>query len=163
MQTHLYDWARRWGVPAEAIPELLGAMGLGAPEPITPPPPAAAREAWVQGQVRLRAALAGMHLWRNNVGALKDERGVPVRYGLANDTAALNARLKSGDLIGWRRVMIQPQHVGCILAQFVSRECKAPGWEYKGTPREKAQLAWATLVQSNGGDAGFIANPDALR
>jgi len=163
MQTQLFDWARRWGVPEQAIPELATLLGTSDLPPIAPPPPPSAREGWVQGQVRMRAPYVGMHLWRNNVGALKDERGVPVRYGLANDSKQLNDRIKSGDLIGIRRVTITPAMVGHVIGQFVSRECKAPGWRYTGTPREKAQLAWASLVQLNGGDAGFIANPDELR
>lgn len=108
-------------------------------------------EADVQALRRLQAARDGGHLWRNNVGVLKDDRGVPVRYGLANETPALNKALKSSDLIGWRPVLITPGMVGQTIAQFVSVECKREGWHYTGAGREAAQKAWLDLVTGSGG------------
>lgn len=119
-------------------------------------------EAYVQSRVRLEAAQKGMRLWRNNVGALLDSRGVPVRYGLANESPAINRILKSGDLIGWRPVLITAAHVGSRLAQFVSRECKRPGWKYCGDDRERAQLRWVEAVVSDGGDAKFCSGEGTL-
>lgn len=119
-------------------------------------------EAAVQSAVRLEAAAKGVRLFRNNVGALKDTRGVPVRYGLANDSKQLNEVIKSGDLVGWRPVLIGPAHVGTTIAQFVSRECKEPGWRYTGEGREVAQLAWAELVTVGGGDAAFCTGTGTL-
>jgi len=119
-------------------------------------------EAWAQSAIRLEASRKGLYLFRNNVGALEDRSGRLVRYGLANDTKQMNETLKSGDLIGWRPVLIQPQHVGHTVAQFVSREVKAPGWQYTGAARESAQLAWANLVNSRGGDAAFATGPGSL-
>ena len=115
-------------------------------------------ETALQNAIRMEAARQGVRLWRNNVGALRDSRGVPVRFGLGNDSAALNARLKSSDLIGWRPVMITPDMVGQVVAQFVSREVKAPGWRYTGTPREAAQRAWLDMVTADGGDACFASD-----
>lgn len=86
---------------------------------------------------------------------LKDATGRPVRYGLANDSKQANDALKSGDLIGIRRVIISPDMVGHTIGQFVSRECKAPGWKFTGSGREAAQSAWAILVRNYGGDAAF--------
>lgn len=119
-------------------------------------------EAWAQSQVRLEASRAGCRLWRNNVGALLDARGVPVRYGLLNDSAALNRHVKSADLIGIKPVTIGLGHVGTVLGQFLSREIKAPGWRYSGDGREQAQLAWCHLVTSLGGDAGFATGAGTL-
>ena len=119
-------------------------------------------EAAVQALVRLEASAMGIALWRNNVGVLKDERGVPVRYGLANDSSQVNANFKSADLIGIRPVFITPAHVGLVLGQFVSREVKAPGWRYTGTEREAAQLAWLELVRRYGGDAAFATGVGSL-
>jgi hypothetical protein len=116
-----------------------------------------ASESHVQSRVRLEAASLNIRMWRNNVGAGKTEAGTFVRYGLANDSAAVNARLKSGDLIGCRPVLIQPHHVGHVIGQFVSRECKHGGWVWKGTEREVAQAAWCALINSMGGDAKFAA------
>lgn len=103
-----------------------------------------------------------MRLWRNNVGVLPDRTGRPVRYGLANDTAELNRQLKSGDLIGWRRRLIVPADVGCVIAQFVSRECKPQGWKPAGPgnvalfAHEEAQRRWINLIAADGGDADFF-------
>lgn len=119
-------------------------------------------EAAVQAQVRLEAARKGLRLWRNNVGVLTDERGVPVRYGLANDSKQLNSVVKSGDLIGWRPVLITPAHLGITIAQFVSRECKRVGWTYKGDAREQAQLRWAEMIIADGGDAAFCCGQETL-
>lgn len=85
-----------------------------------------------------------------------------MRYGLGNDSPQINAVLKSADLIGIRPVVITAQHVGHTVGQFVSRECKAPGWQYTGTDREVAQLNWARLVNACGGDAAFTTGPGAL-
>nr|WP_297388188.1 hypothetical protein [uncultured Roseateles sp.] len=119
-------------------------------------------EAATSVRVRLEASQKGMRLWRNNVGVLQDETGRPVRYGLANDSPAVNKHIKSADLIGIRPVLIQPQHVGLVLGQFVSREMKEGGWQYKGTEREEAQLRWAQLVASLGGDAAFATGVGTL-
>ncbi len=101
-------------------------------------------EAGVSKRLRLDAAKAGVMLWRNNVGAYFDDNGNFIRYGLANDSAAMNKRVKSSDLIG-----LKPN------GQFICREVKAPGWQYSGTAREKAQLQFIELVLAKGGDAEF--------
>jgi hypothetical protein len=154
MTPSVINWAIRHRVSAQALHELQIIFGM---VDVSPPNPATAgkSEEAVQATVRLEASQMGVHLFRNNVGALTDARGVPVRYGLANDSKKLNSVIKSGDLIGWRSVLITPQHVGQRLAVFVSRECKHAGWHYSGGEREEAQLAWAMLVTSAGGDASF--------
>ena len=58
-------------------------------------------EAAVQAAIRIRASELGVRLFRNNVGACVDETGRVIRYGLANDSAQLQKRLKSSDLVGW--------------------------------------------------------------
>lgn len=112
-------------------------------------------ESEAQGMVRLAASREGARLWRNNVGAGKMDNGSFIRWGIANDSTAVNQHLKSGDLIGIRPVLILPEHVGRTLGVFVSREVKAPGWRFRGSEREVAQRAWADLVTSLGGDAAF--------
>ena len=105
--------------------------------------------------LRLAASRDGARLWRNNNGAGKLENGSFVRWGLANETAQMNALLKSSDLIGVRPVLILPEHVGRTLGVFVSREVKRPGWVYRGDRREQAQKRWLDLIASLGGDAAF--------
>ena len=153
----LNDWAARWQIPAAALDEL---RAIVTEHPGTAP--AGHTEAAVQQRVRLEAAGAGVLLWRNNVGALLDERGRMIRYGLANDSKALNARIKSSDLIGLRPVLIGPEHVGRTIGQFVARECKAAGWRWHGTDRERAQLAFMQAVLIHGGDARFAAGPGSF-
>lgn len=123
------------------------------------------RESGAQARVRLAAAREpGVTLWRNNVGVLLDATGRPVRYGLANDSAQLNARLKSADLIGWRTVTVTPDMVGQRVAIFLSREVKAPGWRGPRLtdPREAAQDAWRRLVHDAGGDAAFTTGEESV-
>jgi len=113
-------------------------------------------EASIQSMVRLEAARRGWKLWRNNVGVLLDARGVPVRYGLANDSKAVNQSVKSADLIGIRPVVITPEMVGQVIGQFVSIECKHEGWRPSMTDEhERAQARWAELVLLAGGYATF--------
>lgn len=157
MSPDVYAWAYRHGVTMAALSELSTML---APPPA--PGSGEGSESLVQSEVRLEAAGTGVRLWRNNVGVLQDVNGRPVRYGLANDTKALNARLKSADLIGWRRVLIGPHHVGRVIAQFVSRECKRTGWTYTGTEHEEAQARWAELVTVDGGDACFATGKGTL-
>lgn len=146
------DWALRWGVSAQALQELQTfVLGLDG----TPDSVAGMSEAGVQSRVRLEASKAGCRLWRNNVGAGYAEDGRFMRWGLANDSSQVNAVIKSADLIGIRPRIIQPQDVGKLIGQFLSREVKAGGWRYSGTPREVAQLAWANIINSLGGDASF--------
>lgn len=120
-------------------------------------------EAHAQSLIRLAAPAAGYWLHRNNVGALKDERGRVVRYGLANDSKALNEEIKSGDLIGGRRLLITPEWVGHHVLQFVSIECKREGWTWRGDAHERGQQRWADAVNQWGGLAFFATGPDDLR
>lgn len=154
MNVSVNQWAIRHKVNAQALFELQIIFGMQGNNPM-PVKVQGTSEAAVQSVVRLEAARKQIRLFRNNVGALVDARGVPVRYGLANDSKAVNEKIKSGDLIGWRTIQITADHIGKSIAQFVSRECKAVGWHYTGGEREKAQLAWAQLVTAGGGDATF--------
>jgi hypothetical protein len=113
------------------------------------------KESDAQDACRLAASNSGAVLWRNNVGAGTLHTGEFIRWGLANDSTAMNKRVKSADLIGIRPVLIMPHHVGMTLGQFVSREIKHPGWVYKGTDREVAQLEWLKIISAHGGDAQF--------
>lgn len=153
----LREWAAKWGVSTQAVIDLEQQMGLHAVAPVSSQDRS---EAAMQQLYRMEAARRGELLWRNNVGALLDERGVPVRYGLCNDTKELNARLKSSDLVGPKPVLIEQRHVGTVIAQFKCREMKEENWTYTGTPRERAQLNYIELVVSKGGDAAFATGPD---
>lgn len=152
----LTDWAQRWGIPQAAIDELsqLSVVG-GETDAVT--------EGGVQSRVRLEAAQKRIYLWRNNVGAGKlVEGGRFIRWGLANDSAQLNEKLKSADLIGLRPIRITPALVGQVVGQFVSREVKEPNFKPDGSKKYLAQQAWATLVNLNGGDAKIVTGPGSF-
>jgi hypothetical protein len=111
----------------------------------------------------LEATRVGARLFRNNVGAgTVMESNSFLRWGLANESKAVNTRLKSGDLIGLRPRVIVQADVGSTIGQFVSREIKRPGWKYTGSPREEAQLRWAELIMSLGGDAAIVTGTGSL-
>jgi|TARA_Y100000310_G_scaffold328739_1_gene397353 hypothetical protein len=147
---NLLAWSIKWQIPLAAIADLKRQMGLDGTNPMD-----GVRElfteAGAQTAIRIEGAEKGILLWRNNVGAFEDETGRWVRYGLANDSRAMNKRIKSHDLVGLR-----PD------GQFISREVKEPGWHYTGTGREKAQYKFMELVLANGGDSGFATGVGTL-
>lgn len=114
-------------------------------------------EAAIQQRRRLFAAQCGGVLWRNNVGALLDSRGVPVRYGLFNDTKKMNELNKSPDLIGIFPRLIRQEDVGTVIGQFWGEEIKESGWVYSGTPHEIAQLNGLNLIRRFHGLANFYS------
>ena len=147
---NLNAWAIKWRIPLNAIADLKREMGLdGTPQ--LKGGRILQTETGAQSAIRVEAAGVGAILWRNNNGGYQDENGNFVRYGLANDSAAMNKRIKSSDLIGIRDG-----------GQFVCREIKQPGWRYTGTTREQAQLKFIELVLSKGGDAGVATGEGTL-
>lgn len=162
----LEQWAARHGVSHTALSELTTITAAALlPDNLQP---MAKTEGGVMDLVRMEGAAKGVTLMRNNVGALNayDEntgRARLVRYGLANDSAAINGYTKSSDLIGFRPVIIGMGDVGRTIAQFTARECKKPGWKYTGTDREQAQKRFIDLVNAAGGDAAFAAGPGTLQ
>jgi VRR-NUC domain len=100
----------------------------------------------LQQRIRLELGKGPVRLWRNNVGALRDERGRLVTYGLCKG---------SSDLIGLRQVLIGPEHLGQTLAVFTAIEVKAPG----GRLREE-QRSFLALVERFGGLGGVARSVD---
>lgn len=150
------EWAARFPGAAAALAQTLNAVqsapvdGGGGKS-----------EGWAQQQVRLKAAHAGWLTWRNNVGATPSkcpDCNAPqrvVRYGVANDSAKLNAKVKSADLLGIRPLLITPELLGHTVGQFVSIEVKKPGHRFTGKGREAPQAAWASIVTRAHGFATF--------
>lgn len=111
----------------------------------------------LQQQIRAEASQAGCVLWRNNVGAVVTQDNRFIRFGLANDSKQMNERIKSSDLIGIEPVIITEDMVGSVIGRFLAREVKAPGWRYRATSREAAQLQFLTKVNQMGGNAAFAS------
>jgi hypothetical protein len=134
------EWVVRWNVSPAAVHDLSLRLGVA----MVPSMTGIGSESRVQALIRLDAGRQGVTLFRNNVGALLDARGVPVRYGLANESSSQNRLVKSADLIG-----IGPR------GQFVSVEAKWECWKWSGDAHELAQRAWMEFVISKGGFATF--------
>jgi len=144
-------------------------------------------EAEVQAEIRAEAGRLGILLWRNNVGACTDDTGRTIRYGLGNDSAQLQRRLKSSDLIGvyhcdWC-VKFGPDAFAhsCSGGTFLAVECKHEGWKFPAEWRDRvatninalalsddqrrtwAQWNFIHAVRSAGGLAGFALSVDDFR
>jgi len=151
-------WAMRWHVPDAAIKEIFNLYGVDVM------PTSDMSEAAITQRVRLKASQKGARLWRNNVGAYDPENPPTswTRWGLCNESAAQNKKLKSSDLIGITPIVIAQQHVGQTFGIFTAYELKAGGWKYSGNQREQAQFSFINLVSAMGGIAKFINSEDQL-
>lgn len=156
---NIHQWAIRHGVTAAAIQELqrdVFGMAVGElPEADESDAPRKS-EAYAQSVVKRDAARQGIIVTRNNVGALipKDSKR-PVRFGLWNESDAMNEMIKSPDLVGIKRTLVEQHHVGTFMGQWWAREIKEPGWHYTGQGREAAQMACINMINAAGGDAAF--------
>ncbi len=146
--TTLDAWAARYPDAARELFNMFTLSGRSQPD--------GPSEAHIQSRVRLEAPAKGYWLGRNNSGVLMNEAGVPVRFGLGNESPAVNKVIKSGDLIGMKTVIIQPSDVGQKFARFTSAEIKKPGGRI-----DKAQIAWAALVNQRGG-IGLIIDKEGM-
>ena len=155
----LDEWAREEGISPAAIERLRARLGVHTdPTGIN----SGRSESNVQTRVRFEASANNARLWRNNVGACETSTGSWIRFGLCNDTPKLNEEIKSSDLIGIRKILIQPWMVGTHIGQFVARECKHEGWVFSGDEHEIAQLRYLELVLSFGGDACFATDTGTI-
>lgn len=91
----------------------------------------------------------GSVIWRNNTGVLKNEAGIPVRFGLCPG---------SSDLIGVTPVTITEEMVGKNIGVFTAIEVKTP----KGRVSAE-QERFLAAVRRAGGIAGVARSvQDAL-
>lgn len=100
--------------------------------------PVSAKEQHIQNLGRLAiGSLADVRLYRNNVGEIRDSRGIPVRFGLL---------VGSADTIG----IVAPR------GRWLSIEWKVPGYKPSGEKelrREAEQQNWRNQINSMGGIA----------
>ena len=158
-------WGTRNGVSRAALAELEGLLGIAGRAALSDPEAAGepGSESRQQSLIRLEAAKKDIILWRNNVGAFKTDEGGYVRYGLANDSQAMNERIKSSDLIGIRRKVVTPEMLGSVVGVFVARECKKEGWTLRASDKHAgAQQTFINLVNAYGGDAAFATGEGSL-
>ena len=93
----------------------------------------------IQQRIRLTCGRGTVRLWRNHTGALVDQQGRFVRFGLCKG---------SSDLIGLRSLEVTPEMVGQRFAQFVALEVKTATGVVSSEQR-----AFLQLVQQLGGVA----------
>lgn len=99
--------------------------------------------------------------WRNNVGAMQDDHGRVIRFGLANDSAKLNREIKSSDYIGVVPTLIEPWMIGAYLGVFAALEVKSSDWTFRPSDdRAVAQDRYHQLVRAACGFAGFVTDPE---
>lgn len=115
-------------------------------------------ESEVQQLIQIEGPKYHSILLRNNSGALTDNEGRLVRYGLGNVSKQQNETLKSSDLIGITTIIVTADMVGKAIAVFTAVEVKSEGWTFKKTKREIAQQNFINWVKSRGGIAGFASS-----
>ncbi len=117
-------------------------------------------ESAVDKETVLAMSKLGARLLRNNVGAFKNpQSGQWTRYGLANESTAMNKVTKSSDRIGWTVVEITPEMVGKSVAVFTAVEMKKEGYKPSGkaaTAHFHAQLNFCNTVSKAGGIASIV-------
>ena len=108
-------------------------------------------ETQIQQAVRLSCSQGPARLWRNNSGKLPDPKtGRWVQFGVASPGGS--------DLIGYRQMVIGPEHVGRTMAVFTAVEVKS------ATGRATAeQRAFIQHVKQAGGIAGVVRSVDEAR
>ncbi len=99
------------------------------------------RESTVLKLVRLALQPLATTMFRNNVGAYKDDEGRFIRYGLCEG---------SSDLIGWTEHVVTEADVGRKVAVFTAVECKRAGGY-----RRELQKNFVEAVRKAGGIATF--------
>lgn len=102
-------------------------------------------------KIQLEAAKRGVKLLRNNNGALKNERGQWVTYGVGGDGGS--------DYLGWKSITVTPDMVGKKIAIFVACEVKTPGGKTKKERLEK-QIDFIKAVNQDGGIGMMVENLD---
>lgn len=117
-------------------------------------------EAQLKAWVRIHAQSKFQSLMmRNNSGALPNPHtGIPVRFGLGNDSPQTNAVYKSSDLIGITPVKCPCGHTYGV---FTALETKKPGWVQNTKNLEHvAQQNFISTIKRKFGIAGFIQNQE---
>ena len=109
------------------------------------------KESNVQKLIQLALSDAGCVSFRNNCGVLKNEAGIPIKFGVGNPGGS--------DLIGITPLCITAEMVGQTVGVFTAIEVKTK----TGRVRPD-QINFMAVVKSHGGLAGICrSTDDALR
>ncbi len=113
-------------------------------------------ESEIQQLIQIEGPKHQCFLMRNNSGALTDDTGRLVRYGLGNVSKQHNDAIKSSDLIGFT--------IREGRAVFTAIEVKRADWRPDMlNAREIAQNAFIQWVKKSGGFAGFANSVEAFK
>lgn len=99
------------------------------------------RESTLQKLIQLAVSDAGSVTFRNNCGMLKNEAGIPIKFGVGNPGGS--------DLLGITPVVITQDMVGQTIGVFTAIEVKTPTGRVSD-----AQHRFIQLVNNQGGRAG---------
>jgi len=105
------------------------------------------KETPILKRIMIRCSRDIARLFRNNVGQYRDKAGNWIRYGLGNPGGS--------DLIGWRQVIITPEHIGMTIAQFLAIEVKQPNKEATDD-----QAKFGRMIINAGGIFGVAHSPE---
>jgi hypothetical protein len=106
-------------------------------------------ESDLQRTIQVEAPAATDRLWRFPVGNYQLAKGGFVNVGIPG----------MSDLLGYASVLIEPHHVGQLMAVFTAVEVKRPTTRNRVTPE---QLRFLRLVAAHGGRAGVATSvPEA--
>lgn len=154
--TAINQWAQRWRVPPQALTEL-DILMYSEVQQETMNVAAKSEEAVAQ-RIVLAGPSINQSLWRNNSGALYDNDGRLIRFGVANTSKRINDKFKSSDYIGITELTVLPNHVGMKLGVFTAIETKKEGWLAPQNEREQAQLNFLKKVNIMGGIGMFATS-----
>jgi len=112
-------------------------------------------EATISDENKLYISCLNGKLWRNNCGVAFREDGVPVRFGLGNESQKTHDVFRSSDQIGILPVVITPDMVGNTVGVFVAVEDKKSDWTYTNTKHHRCQKNFLDQVKRLGGIGVF--------
>lgn len=124
------------------------------------------KEGRLMAEIMIDASKKGWRLFRNSVGLAwqgKPNGEIVTRTGISIILAGarrvrFGLAVGSGDLIGWRPVVITDDMVGTTIAQFASVEVKTSGY----ARATKEQKNWMDQVNNAGGYGIILREGDIL-
>jgi hypothetical protein len=101
----------------------------------------------LQAEVDRALSVAGVRVFRNNVGQAKTQDGRFIKYGVGGNGGS--------DLIGWTSVTITADMVNTVVGVFTAIEVKTPTGRVS-----PEQQHFVDTVNASGGRAGIARSPE---